>query len=138
MKRHFMLQCSNIGYSHGPGSVLETPCRLSEKLMLYQVHEMQRAALEPWRWWAQASADALGSPFSPLSLVPNSKSIVASLDLMLRLTKRYGRPPFGIHQVEVNGKAAKVEEEVLLEDRKSTRLNSSHTVISYAVFCLRS
>ncbi|HEX9392283.1 MAG TPA: polyhydroxyalkanoate depolymerase, partial [Usitatibacteraceae bacterium] len=83
--------------------------------MLYQVHEMQRAALEPWRWWAQASADALGSPFSPLSLVPNSKSIVASLDLMLRLTKRYGRPPFGIHQVEVNGKAAKVEEEVLLD-----------------------
>src|SRR5947207_4454564 len=27
--------------------------------------------------------------------------------------------------------------EVGLEDRKSTRLNSSHTVISYAVFCLK-
>src|SRR5260221_9971973 len=26
---------------------------------------------------------------------------------------------------------------VLLADRKSTRLNSSHTVISYAVFCLK-
>src|SRR5260221_9452178 len=26
----------------------------------------------------------------------------------------------------------------LVVDRKSTRLNSSHTVISYAVFCLRS
>src|SRR5260221_5296783 len=26
---------------------------------------------------------------------------------------------------------------VLFEDRKSTRLNSSHTVISYAVFCLK-
>src|SRR5260221_8813807 len=26
---------------------------------------------------------------------------------------------------------------VELEDRKSTRLNSSHTVISYAVFCLK-
>src|SRR5438132_7733003 len=25
----------------------------------------------------------------------------------------------------------------LCEDRKSTRLNSSHTVISYAVFCLK-
>src|SRR5947207_11004088 len=25
----------------------------------------------------------------------------------------------------------------LYEDRKSTRLNSSHTVISYAVFCLK-
>src|SRR5947207_3904825 len=26
---------------------------------------------------------------------------------------------------------------LLSEDRKSTRLNSSHTVISYAVFCLK-
>src|SRR3989454_2443483 len=26
---------------------------------------------------------------------------------------------------------------VMLEDRKSTRLNSSHLVISYAVFCLK-
>src|SRR5260221_2030650 len=26
----------------------------------------------------------------------------------------------------------------ILADRKSTRLNSSHTVISYAVFCLKS
>src|SRR3712207_7956592 len=28
-------------------------------------------------------------------------------------------------------------ERVLLEDRKSTRLNSSHANISYAVFCLK-
>src|SRR3954463_14568535 len=27
--------------------------------------------------------------------------------------------------------------EVLMLDRKSTRLNSSHTIISYAVFCLK-
>src|SRR5260221_5293478 len=27
--------------------------------------------------------------------------------------------------------------EELIKDRKSTRLNSSHTVISYAVFCLK-
>src|SRR5260221_1819039 len=27
--------------------------------------------------------------------------------------------------------------EVQVQDRKSTRLNSSHTVISYAVFCLK-
>src|SRR5256885_9718728 len=29
------------------------------------------------------------------------------------------------------------EPEVALQDRKSTRLNSSHLVISYAVFCLK-
>src|SRR5438132_13835876 len=30
-----------------------------------------------------------------------------------------------------------VGEDVVARDRKSTRLNSSHTVISYAVFCLK-
>src|SRR5437762_5954489 len=29
------------------------------------------------------------------------------------------------------------EDELLIEDRKSTRLNSSHRCISYAVFCLK-
>src|SRR5690554_7036838 len=33
--------------------------------------------------------------------------------------------------------AARIELAVLLEDRKSTRLNSSHVRISYAVFCLK-
>src|SRR5256885_11805935 len=41
-----------------------------------------------------------------------------------------GRQPVqAVHQRERLG--------VLLEDRKSTRLNSSHLVISYAVFCLK-
>ena len=30
-----------------------------------------------------------------------------------------------------------VDEDKVTVDRKSTRLNSSHTVISYAVFCLK-
>ena len=33
--------------------------------------------------------------------------------------------------------AASVEPVILVADRKSTRLNSSHVVISYAVFCLK-
>src|SRR5690625_6981974 len=31
----------------------------------------------------------------------------------------------------------KIDEGNILEDRKSTRLNSSHVAISYAVFCLK-
>src|SRR5438034_1793066 len=38
----------------------------------------------------------------------------------------------GHHRVVHGGREAAV-----LRDRKSTRLNSSHTVISYAVFCLK-
>src|SRR2546429_5081282 len=42
---------------------------------------------------------------------------------------------------QVKGKGVRRERlfllPVLLEDRKSTRLNSSHSYISYAVFCLK-
>src|SRR5690625_6136439 len=31
----------------------------------------------------------------------------------------------------------KSDEKVVIQDRKSTRLNSSHVAISYAVFCLK-
>src|SRR5260221_6803543 len=37
----------------------------------------------------------------------------------------------------LTGDAAALSTEELDGDRKSTRLNSSHTVISYAVFCLK-
>ncbi len=83
--------------------------------MLYQFHEMQRAVMEPWRWWAQANVDAFGSAFSPLSLAPAAKNVSAGMDLMLRLTARYGRPAFDIGSVKVGGVDAVVTEEVLLE-----------------------
>ncbi len=83
--------------------------------MLYQFHELQRAVMEPWRWWAQAHVDAFGNAFSPLSLTPAAKNVTAGMDLMLRLTARYGRPAFDIGHVKVNGVDAIVTEEVLLE-----------------------
>jgi poly(3-hydroxybutyrate) depolymerase len=108
--------------------------------MLYQAHELQRAIMEPWRWWAQASADSLTSPFSPLSYAPNAHKMVAGLDLMLRLTKRYGRPEFGIVQVEVAGQPADVSEEILLDNpfctllhfRKSRSIRNEPAVLIFA------
>src|SRR5947207_6112617 len=38
---------------------------------------------------------------------------------------------------EVGARNVRVRRRAAGEDRKSTRLNSSHTVISYAVFCLK-
>src|SRR5438034_5118379 len=38
---------------------------------------------------------------------------------------------------DLDGGAAEADRAQELGDRKSTRLNSSHTVISYAVFCLK-
>src|SRR5438034_3518248 len=42
-------------------------------------------------------------------------------------------PHPGLHRRALRGRRLRRD----LRDRKSTRLNSSHTVISYAVFCLK-
>src|ERR1039457_464423 len=46
-------------------------------------------------------------------------------------------PNFGIEIVAENSVAFKTGSVRATIDRKSTRLNSSHLVISYAVFCLK-
>src|SRR5688572_32674995 len=45
------------------------------------------------------------------------------------------RPPRALHARPVRFVIARLENE--WQDRKSTRLNSSHSQISYAVFCLK-
>src|SRR3712207_8710179 len=60
-------------------------------------------------------------------------------------SRRCGRQPHGfadvvlktLVDVAVDELAQRVAVDVLAEDRKSTRLNSSHANISYAVFCLK-
>src|SRR5260221_1920221 len=42
-----------------------------------------------------------------------------------------------LHAVRLNREQASHPEVMLPADRNSTRLNSSHTVMSYAVFCLK-
>src|SRR5438034_7495830 len=52
---------------------------------------------------------------------------------LLSVAARNVLPPGGAHRSwDGRGHGAPAD-----EDRKSTRLNSSHTVISYAVFCLK-
>ncbi len=67
--------------------------------MLYQLYDWQRAALEPWRAFAQAANQLYGHPDSPLSYLPGSRNVAAAFDLMTRLTQRYERPDFGIASV---------------------------------------
>src|SRR5258708_12554864 len=43
----------------------------------------------------------------------------------------------GIHAQRDRGAGTEAGKQVLERDRKSTRLNSSHQIISYALFCLK-
>jgi poly(3-hydroxybutyrate) depolymerase len=83
--------------------------------MLYQLYDWQRAALEPWRLFAQAANELYGHPDSPLSYLPGSRNVAAAFDLMTRLTRRYERPEFAIKSVTSGGREYVVREEFDLE-----------------------
>src|SRR3712207_8623359 len=56
------------------------------------------------------------------------------------VAKRLGMPGFAAKQIAswlYDKKVVSIDEMTNLSDRKSTRLNSSHANISYAVFCLK-
>src|SRR3712207_7123252 len=54
-----------------------------------------------------------------------------------RLGHRLAAERAGLGQVALHPAPGAPVADVLLQDRKSTRLNSSHANISYAVFCLK-
>src|SRR2546430_3565461 len=70
---------------------------------------------------------AEGDPPEPHDGV--AESLAVALDLVLA--------PLGEGQPETTRVGARANERRKHEDRKSTRLNSSHSQISYAVFCLK-
>jgi poly(3-hydroxybutyrate) depolymerase len=83
--------------------------------MLYQLYDWQRAALEPWRAFAQAANVLYGNPDSPFSYLPGSRNVAAAFDLMTRLTQRYERPAFGVTSVSVGDVEYPVRETVVFE-----------------------
>src|SRR5438034_3413973 len=82
------------------------------------------ADLEPFRSLSKLTRESLGKTFRDHRIEADPNPYVESLESCWRQAKAYP---------EVR-RVLKVLEGV---DRKSTRLNSSHTVISYAVFCLK-
>src|SRR2546430_7655147 len=60
-----------------------------------------------------------------------------NIETVRRLTHPVRDPRAGYQQTLQVLAAAKRRRPAVLTDRKSTRLNSSHSQISYAVFCLK-
>src|SRR5438034_8670271 len=86
--------------------------------------------------WPQPSSSYLRASLRYLPSFPTRRSS--------DLASRIPHPGFSQHEVHESfglrsgNQSPRVELQLeRAEDRKSTRLNSSHTVISYAVFCLK-
>ena len=81
--------------------------------MIYQLYEMNHAAVAPLR----AAADAMKlfhtNPLNPMSHTPTGRAMAASFELFERMTRRYGKPEFGLPTTEVDGQTVKVTEEIV-------------------------
>jgi poly(3-hydroxybutyrate) depolymerase len=79
----------------------------------YQLYEMAHAALAPARAMSDAAHFVFRNPFNPLSSTPLGKNIAAGAELFERMTRRYGKPVFGLDRIEVGGVEHEVLEEVV-------------------------
>ena len=79
----------------------------------YQLYELNHAALAPWRAVADATKLAFQSPFNPWTPTAFGRSVAAAAELFERTTRRYGKPEFGLHETNMDGRRVPVVEHVV-------------------------
>ena len=82
--------------------------------LLYTLYEMQHTAFAPFRFMADQGQRYFRHPYNPLSNTPYGKFMAASCDMFEQLTRRYGKPKFGLTSTVIDGKTVEIEEEVVL------------------------
>ncbi len=81
--------------------------------MFYQLYEMNHAAMAPFRATADAMRLAYRHPFNPLSHTVVGRTLAAGFEVFERVTRRYGKPEFGLPTTTVGGLTVTVSEEIV-------------------------
>lgn len=76
--------------------------------MLYTFYELQHAAMAPVHLWADQGANLMRHPLNPMGYTLAGKTAAAGCDMVEQLTRRYGKPSFGLHNTLVEGKTVPV------------------------------
>lgn len=79
----------------------------------YQLHEMAYLALAPARAASDIARVWFKNPINPLAHTQVGRNVAASAELFERLTRRYGKPIFGLTSTTVEGKTVPVREEIV-------------------------
>jgi poly(3-hydroxybutyrate) depolymerase len=79
----------------------------------YQLYEMAHAALAPARAVSDATHFVFRNPWNPLSSTVLGKNISAGAELFERLTRRYGKPTFGLREFEAGGVVSPILEDIV-------------------------
>ncbi|MGX5667302.1 polyhydroxyalkanoate depolymerase [Rhizobium daejeonense] len=81
--------------------------------MFYQLYELNHAAMAPFRASADMMRLAYSSPLNPLSHTVLGRTMAAGLEVFERVTRRYGKPEFGLPTTTVDGHTVNVTEEIV-------------------------
>lgn len=81
--------------------------------MLYTLYEMQQASFAPFRYMADHGQQFFTDPRNPLSASPYGRFAAASFDMLEQLTRRYGKPKFGLDYTTRQGRQVGVSEEII-------------------------
>lgn len=81
----------------------------------YQMYEMAHLALAPARAFSDATRLLLNNPINPFGNTMLGRNMAASAELFERMTRRYGKPSFGLGFTTLGGEKVAVSEEVVWE-----------------------
>jgi poly(3-hydroxybutyrate) depolymerase len=81
--------------------------------MSYQMYELAHMMMGPARAVSDVTGLMFKNPANPLTYTPAGRSIAASCELFERMTRRYGKPAFGIKDTSVGGERVAVTEEIV-------------------------
>jgi poly(3-hydroxybutyrate) depolymerase len=81
--------------------------------MLYSLHELAYHSATPFRFGAQMARQFWSSPFNPASDTAIGRTAFASAELFESVTRRYGKPAWGLETIDIGGKEVRTTEQVI-------------------------
>jgi poly(3-hydroxybutyrate) depolymerase len=94
--------------------------------MSYQAYEMTHLALAPARAMSDATRLFFKNPLNPWSYTPLGRNAAAGAELFERMTRRYGKPIFGLDTTTVGGRAVALHEEIVWQRPFCNLLHFAH------------
>jgi poly(3-hydroxybutyrate) depolymerase len=82
--------------------------------MQYHAYEIAKACLDPLRFGAQSLRHQLAQPYNPFNFTPMAKTMSAACEVFENVTRRYGKPEFGIAETTIDGRSVPITEEIVL------------------------
>jgi poly(3-hydroxybutyrate) depolymerase len=82
--------------------------------MNYYAYEMAHAFMSPVRFGVQTLRQTLGWPLNPMGYTTAGKNMIAACEVFENITRRYGKPEFGINSVQLSGLKIPIREEIVL------------------------